>query len=78
MCTRSLAAGMDTQHQLNQNSSSTELDPNVSALWILYLYAAYIYNGSDDEDASAWKKMTKMRRRNLPQLFWGDGEFIGG
>lgn len=53
MCTRSLAAGMDTQHQLNQDSSSTELDPNISALWIPYLYAAYIYNGSDDEDASA-------------------------
>lgn len=48
-----LTAGSGTQHRIEQNSSSTELDPNVSALRILYLYAAYIYIGSDDEDASA-------------------------
>lgn len=53
ICARSLTAGMDTQLRISQNSSSTELDPNVSALWILYLYAAYIYNGSDDVEASA-------------------------
>lgn len=44
---------METLYQIiqcsgTQTSSSSELDPNVSGLSILYLYAVYIYNRPDD------------------------------
>lgn len=72
------------KHQVQQNTNlllltPSELDPNVLGLSILYLYAAYIYNGPDDWDTAA-KCVSKenVGCTFFPGLFQGDKEFIRG
>lgn len=50
-----------------QTRSSSELDPNVSGLSVLYLYAVYIYNMPDDLDASKKRES----KENVGAIFFG-------